>query len=546
MTEHYDAVVVGSGFGGSFSALRLAEAGLRVCVLERGKAYAPGSFPRSPHDLARNFWDPSEGLHGFFNVWSFRGLGAVVSSCLGGGSIIYANVLLRKDAATFVREDGEYWPVTREELEPHYERCEELLDGQRYPFEREPWSRTPKTRAMQVAAERMGREWLLPKLAVSFGDRPQEPVGAAAENRYGVTRLTCALTGECDIGCNWGSKNTLDLTVLSLAELQHGAEIRTRCEVKTLAPRPGGGYEVGYVDHSEAPEGRPRSGPLEMRRLTCDRLVVAAGAFGSTFLLLKNRRSFPDLSPRLGTRFSGNGDLLTFLVKSKDGRAPRILDAGYGPVITSAIRVPDAAEGGEGRGHYVEDAGYPQFVSFLLEGGQPSLLRRGVWLARRLARGYLRLDVDSDIGAEISRFLGQSVFSSSSMPLLGMGRDIPDGNMTLTDDGKLDVDWRIGRSNDYFQRVRTTARDIARALDADFRDNPLWYLSRVVTVHALGGCPMGRTPEEGVVDEWGQVFGYPGFVVADGSALPGPVGPNPSLTIAALADRFAARLASRA
>jgi cholesterol oxidase len=283
-----------------------------------------------------------------------------------------------------------------------------------------------------------------------------------------------------------------------------------------------------------------------MRRLTCDRLVVAAGAFGSTFLLLKNRRSFPDLSPRLGTRFSGNGDLLTFLVKSKDGRAPRILDAGYGPVITSAIRVPDAAEGGEGRGHYVEDAGYPQFVSFLLEGGQPSLLRRGVWLARRLARGYLRLDVDSDIGAEISRFLGQSVFSSSSMPLLGMGRDIPDGNMTLTDDGKLDVDWRIGRSNDYFQRVRTTARDIARALDADFRDNPLWYLSRVVTVHPLGGCPMGRTPEEGVVDEWGQVFGYPGFVVADGSALPGPVGPNPSLTIAALADRFAARLASRA
>jgi cholesterol oxidase len=543
MTPDYDAIVVGSGFGGSISALRLAEAGMRVCVLERGKAYPPGSFPRSPHELSKNFWDPSEGLHGFFNVWSFRGLGALVSSCLGGGSIIYANILLRKDASTFVREAGEYWPVTREELDPHYDRCEELLDGQRYPFDREPWSRTPKTRAMQVAAERMNREWILPKLAVTFGDRPQEPIRDAPENRYGITRLSCALTGECDIGCNWGAKNTLDLTVLSLAELRHGAEIRTRCEVKTLAPREGGGYEVGYVDHTEAPESGPRSAPLELHRLTCDRLVLAAGAFGSTYLLLQNKGNFPGLSPRLGSRFSGNGDLLTFLVKSKEARAPRILDAGFGPVITSAIRVPDAADGGEGRGHYVEDAGYPQFVSFLFEGGDLSRLRRAVLFVRRLARGYLRLDVDSDIGAEISRFLGQAVFSSSSMPLLGMGRDIPDGNMSLTPDGKLDVDWRIGRSNEYFQRVRATARDIARALDADFRDNPLWYLSRVITVHPLGGCPMGRSPDEGVVDEWGEVFGYPGFVVADGAAVPGPVGPNPSLTIAALADRFADRLA---
>jgi cholesterol oxidase len=543
MTPDYDAIVVGSGFGGSISALRLAEAGMRVCVLERGKAYPAGSFPRSPHELSKNFWDPSEGLHGFFNVWSFRGLGALVSSCLGGGSIIYANILLRKDASTFVREAGEYWPVTREELDPHYDRCEELLDGQRYPFDREPWSRTPKTRAMQVAAERMNREWILPKLAVTFGDRPQEPIRDAPENRYGITRLSCALTGECDIGCNWGAKNTLDLTVLSLAELRHGAEIRTRCEVKTLAPREGGGYEVGYVDHTEAPESGPRSAPLELHRLTCDRLVLAAGAFGSTYLLLQNKGNFPGLSPRLGSRFSGNGDLLTFLVKSKEARAPRILDAGFGPVITSAIRVPDAADGGEGRGHYVEDAGYPQFVSFLFEGGDLSRLRRAVLFVRRLARGYLRLDVDSDIGAEISRFLGQAVFSSSSMPLLGMGRDIPDGNMSLTPDGKLDVDWRIGRSNEYFQHVRATARDIARALDADFRDNPLWYLSRVITVHPLGGCPMGRSPDEGVVDEWGEVFGYPGFVVADGAAVPGPVGPNPSLTIAALADRFADRLA---
>src|SRR5215204_5113786 len=102
---HFDAVVIGSGFGGSVMAYRLAEAGLRVCVLERGKPYPPGSFPRSPREMRGHFWDPSEGLFGLFNLWSFRGLEAVVSSGLGGGSLIYANVLIRKDEKSFVRED---------------------------------------------------------------------------------------------------------------------------------------------------------------------------------------------------------------------------------------------------------------------------------------------------------------------------------------------------------------------------------------------------------------------------------------------------------
>src|SRR4029453_9032427 len=101
---HFDAVIVGSGFGGSVMASRLAEAGLSVCVLERGKAYPPGSFPRSPWEMGRNFWDPSEGLHGMFDVWSFRGIGAVVASGLGGGSLLWSNVVLRKDRSTFVKE----------------------------------------------------------------------------------------------------------------------------------------------------------------------------------------------------------------------------------------------------------------------------------------------------------------------------------------------------------------------------------------------------------------------------------------------------------
>jgi cholesterol oxidase len=138
--SHFDAVIVGSGFGGSVTAYRLAEAGLDVCVLERGKAYPPGEFPRAPQRMQKNFWDPSEGLHGMYNIWSFNELGAVVCSGLGGGSLIYANVLIRKDEKWFVKEDlrnggHEYWPVTRADLDPHYDRVEKMLGAQRYPRE---------------------------------------------------------------------------------------------------------------------------------------------------------------------------------------------------------------------------------------------------------------------------------------------------------------------------------------------------------------------------------------------------------------------------
>jgi hypothetical protein len=154
--EHFDAVVVGSGFGGSVTAFRLAEGGLRVCLLERGKAYPPGSFPRTPYDMARNFWDPSEGKHGMFDLWTFKGLEALVSSGLGGGSLIYANVLIRKDAEWFVNEEGEDWPVTRADLDPHYDRVEPVLAPQCYPFDVEPVRVHPQDAgdAVRVAATR--------------------------------------------------------------------------------------------------------------------------------------------------------------------------------------------------------------------------------------------------------------------------------------------------------------------------------------------------------------------------------------------------------
>lgn len=555
--ETADVVVVGSGFGGSVTAYRLAEGGRSVVVLERGKPYPPGSFARAPADMSRNFWDPSAGMHGLFDIWSFRGLEGVVSSGLGGGSLIYANVLLRKDERWFVHESPlpgggyENWPLSRCDLDAHYDRVEDMLGATPYPY-----ADTPKTVAMHEAAGRLGLPVWRPPLAVSFAPRPgAAPVPGAqiAEpsygNLHGLPRSTCRMCGECDAGCNFGSKNTLDHTYLSAAR-HHGADIRTRCEVRGFAPRPGGGYEVRYVVHEPGREGRPTAtGELPVHRIACRRLVLAAGTFGSTYLLLRNRAALRGISSALGTRFCGNGDLLGLLLHATGGDGsgppgPRRLRSSTGTVITSAVRVGDEldGDGSSGRGFYVQDAGYPTFLDWLSETAQmPGSTRRALAFALHRLRARLGHDPQSNIGRQLSLLLGPAEFSDTSLPLLGMGRDVPDGRMSLRR-GYLDIDWTVQTSLRYFERVRSVMRDLSEELGAEFRDNPLWWSHRVITVHPLGGAPMGRHPAEGVCDSFGEVFGLPGLYVLDGAALPGPVGANPSLTIAAFADRACDRI----
>ena len=550
--ESVDAVVVGSGFGGSVSAFRMAERGRSVVVLERGRAWPPGSFARSPRAMARNFWDPSEGMQGLFDVWSFRGLEGLVSAGLGGGSLIYANVLLRKDEKWFVHDSPvpgggyENWPVTRAQLDPHYAAVEDVLGATRYPY-----TDTPKTQAMEDAARALGMDIQRPPLAVSFATGPDaEPVRRAQlptpefGNVHGLPRLTCRLCGECDLGCNDGSKNTLDHTYLSRAAAA-GADLRTRHEVRGFMPLEGGGYEVRYVVHDSEDDEPLDTSMLTVHRIRCRRLVLAAGTFGTTYLLLRNRTALPGLSTALGTRFTGNGDLLGFMVDATDpDGAPRRLDASTGPVITTAIRTPDHADDGRpdgpdgrGRGHYVEDAGYPGFTDWLVETAQlDRQIARVVRFAAHRIADRITDSSDSSIGADIGHLLGQGALSSSSLPLLGMGRDVPDGRMSLRD-GRLAVEWFTATSREYFEGVRETMRKVSDHHGATFLDNPTWLAKRVITVHPLGGSPMGRDVGEGVCDEYGQVFGHPGLYVMDGSLLPGPVGANPSLTIAAVADR---------
>ncbi|MFN0248260.1 MAG: GMC oxidoreductase [Kofleriaceae bacterium] len=560
--------MIGSGFGGAVSAYRLAEGGLRVCVLERGSAHPPGSFARAPHRFARNFWDPSAGLYGIFNVWFFRRVGAMVASGLGGGSLVYGNVLLRKDERWFVREDlasgsYEHWPIGRADLEEHYAAVEKILVPQHYPSGA-PYDANVKINAFRAAAQRVAARTpalsvqSLP-LAIAYGNNPARPVPGESlhedvPNRYGVARRSCNLCGECSLGCNVGAKQTLDLNFLTRAE-KMSAEIRTSAEVRAFRPRRGGGYEVDYVVHDPtAREGRPfDTSALIPVTVTCDRLVLAAGSLGTTYLLLKNAGAFPALSrEQLGTRFSGNGDLLSVALlatKRVDDRAlPWAVESSVGPPITHALRHADALDTGDprdGRGFYLEDSGIPTQVAWMLEGlNTPGWIARGWRLARRVMWKMLGRDLDTDLANELADFLGPMALGARTMPMLGMGRDTPDGRFTLDRD-RLQLDWTKRRSAAYFDNLAGTARAVAEELGAKFVLDPMSNLfDRVVTVHPLGGAPMGRNRHEGVTDGYGRVFGHPGLAIVDGAVVPGPVGANPSLTIAAIADRASLALAS--
>ena len=270
--------------------------------------------------------------------------------------------------------------------------------------------------------------------------------------------------------------------------------------------RDGDGWRVRYRQHLAA-RGGHRGHLLDPvarseREVHADRVVLAGGTFGSTGLLLRNRAALPGLSRRLGRGFSGNGDLLLFLLD-----ADRYLDPATGPVITASVHVSDA-ESPSGRGFLVQDAGAPAFSEWLWQGLEaPGDLWRAV--RRRSA----------------PEAFGTARASAAMAPLLGMGRDVPGGRMELRGD-RLVLTWRGQASRAYFEGLEATARRLGQALGG--RVVRLGgRFARLLSVHPLGGCAMGHSAEEGVVDSYGRVFGYERLYVSDGSILPGPGGREP-------------------
>lgn len=546
--DAFDVIVIGSGFGGSVMTCRLSERGQRVCLLERGKAYGMYEFPRRMEDFReRVFWDPKDGKYGFIEMRDYpeSDVASVSASGLGGGSLIYANVLMRMRAEFF-----QGWPgdISRERLDPFYDRAIEMLEASPYPFETDAYyADTPKTAAFKDAAAKVSasnndpgvsREFLLPHLAVRFeGAFP----GDQTPNKQGVKQSSCIKCGECDIGCNIHAKNTLDLNYLAHARqlAVTPAEVRTHALVSEIRPLESGGYQVTYA-HPEHPEDR--------HAVTAKRVVVSAGSIGSTGLLLKMKRDgiLPKLSDKLGQNWCGNGDLEATVLFTEKDVVPT-----NGPVITAAVQYGYETPYPDGfpHGFVMQDAGFPSFIAWYVVGKLPSLgsalprLRVVFRAVVGAVKGLLRIVTHNEvnIGNDVADLMDNDNYLRRTFVLLGMGRDRSDGHIELRDDGEPIVKWELDGSSLHYDRVRTEMKKIAGALGGHFVENPLGKFKKIIAVHPLGGCPMGNSPAEGVVDPGGEAFGHPGLYVVDASILPTSVGVNPSLTIAAMAEYIAER-----
>jgi len=543
----FDVVVIGSGFGGSVMTCRLAEQGHSVCLLERGKRYAFGEFPRRTHEANKLFWDPEDKVFGLYNVNVFRESDAAVvcGSGLGGGSLIYANVMMRMPDDFFYN-----WPggITRKVMDKYYDRVFDMMEANPYPFDTDPYYQdTPKLKALKEAYKKLKAspdatekpKWLDPDLAIRFeGDFP----GAQSKNKQGVIQSKCNKCGECDLGCNIQAKNTLDLNYIARAENQkllgdegRAATVKTFAQVIDIIPSENGGYTVCFQD--------PRDKKSAIEKISAKKVVISAGSYGSTALLLKLKKkgSLPKLSSKLGTQWCGNGDLEGTVILPKESK--KILNPTEGPVITGCIEYPyKSYSDGFPHALFIEDAGFPSFLSWYISGKVPSLANFGGFLkfALKSLGKIIGINKDINMAGDISSLVKMKNFVPRTMILLGMGRDRPNGRLYLKGNGHIVLDWQMEKGSKlHFDRLRTEMKKLSDAIGGKFFDNPLTYFNKVIAVHPLGGCPMGESEKDGVVSTDGEVFGHPGLYVVDGSIIPASCGVNPSMTIAATAERIA-------
>ena len=472
MESAYDVVVVGSGFGGGITACRLAERGFSVCVLERGRRFGPGDFPDRPQQAPRMFWSARHNPGGFFDLRIMRDVAVLTGAGVGGGSLVYANVQLRAPDDVF---DDPAWPaaIDAPALRPYYDRTEAALDPRETPAD----PPLPKVRAFDAMAARAGPD-------------PDAPADRRALRRAAPPPVLGRLPA--------GLRQPRALRHrLPAQRPQHG---RHHVRREGRAARRGGLPAArGQHDRAAAQLGGAAGGS-SFRDLqygidgtvSAPVVVLAAGALGSTRLLLKNRKRLPRLSPALGSRFSGNGDALSLAL---DPKAEGVTGAraDFGPTMTSRIDLNDEQQ------FMVADGGLPNNFGGLLE------IVRGIRMITGLGRVVLvAKNLAARVGISDRQVTHREMRLSAkaeqpigdSLVFLNIGRDAADGQMRLTPlFGCFDIRWSKDASAKLFERMREMAGRLAEAAGAtSFFALDAGPLGKFITVHPLGGCPMSDDP----------------------------------------------------
>jgi cholesterol oxidase len=512
----YDVVVIGSGFGGSVTALRLTEKGYRVAVMESGRRYRPEDFPTTNWNVRKFFWFPRLGMRGIQRMTLLRDVLVLSGAGVGGGSLVYANTLYEPHDAFYT--DPQWGEITdwRAELAPYFRLAERMLGAVDNP------RHTPADDVALEVAKHFGVEdtFCPTPVGVFFGE-PGVEVADPYFGGAGPPKRGCIGCGGCMVGCRHHAKNSLDRNYLYLAE-RAGAQVFPEHEAVDLAPLPGGGYRVDTRRPGAWLRRRPRS-------FTADQVVFAAGALGSTKLLLKlvDEGRLPELSPRVGDVVRTNSEaLLGATAHSAD------VDYSQGVAITSSFHP-------EPRTH-IEPVRYSKGSNVM--GLLATVLTDGGGRIPRQVR-FLGNVVRHPV--QFLRSLSVRRWSERSVILLVM----------QSYDNSLRVFRQKGWLGTRITSVPTSgkphpsyipvANEAARVAARVMRGQPGSSLNEVLldvptTAHILGGACIGASPDTGVVDPYHRVYGYDGLHLIDGAAIGANLGVNPALTITAMAERAVA------
>jgi cholesterol oxidase len=493
----YDVIVVGSGFGGSVTALRLAEKGYRVGVLEAGRRFTAETLPKTSWDLRNFLWAPALGLRGIQRITLLKDIVVLSAAGVGGGSLVYANTLYEPPEAVY--QDPHWAGITdwRAELAPHFAQASRMLGVTVQP------SMTPSDEVIAAVARDMGvgDTFRRTPVGVFFGE-PGKTVPDPYFGGAGPARTGCIECGNCMIGCRFGAKNRLDVNYLHLAE-RAGAVIHPETTVTALRP----GWEVIA--------GR--------RRFRAEHVVLAAGALGTQRLLhaMKDTGVLPRVSGRLGSLTRTNSEALL------GAQAPAVPKQPFsrGVAITSSFH-PDADTHIEPVRYGPGSNAMGLLSTLLVDGGGrvPRPLRFLGQAVRHPALLLRSLSTRRWSERTIIALVMQSLDNSLTVRRTRRGR-----LTTGPGHGPANPRW-IPVGHEAVRRIAARIGGFPGGSVGDIFDVPM-------TAHILGGATIGDSAETGVIDAYHRVYGYPGLHVVDGSAVPANLGVNPSLTITALAER---------